>query len=211
MSRIGADNMLFGFHKTITNEQKDLLELILAPTEEVQIIFIDALAGTGKTQAAVMGAKLRQKKLRYIFAGGVNEDDLGYLPGEKFEKEAPYLTPLKQALTKIRDDASKINTLSGWVVAHSDTYERGVTYEDETVIIEEAQNYTMHKLRKIITRCSDSCKVIVIGNMKQCDLKDPSDSGFHPYYSHSFGERWTRRATLTHNFRGRLAQWADEI
>ena len=202
--------MLFGYYNSITGEQYDLLQAIAAPTEQVQVIFIDAEAGTGKTFMSVMGAKLRQKRLRYIFTA-VNEDDLGYLPGEKSEKEMPYLAPLQQALSKIREDASKINQGTYWVTAHSDSYERGKTYEDETIIIDEAQNFTKHKLRKIITRCADSCKVIVIGNLKQTDLPDPKDSGLQDYVDHSYGYSWIQRHYLTVNFRGRVAKWADEI
>jgi phosphate starvation-inducible protein PhoH and related proteins len=204
------DSMLFGFHRSITDEQRSLLKAILAPTEEAQIIIVEASAGTGKTLISAMGAKLRGKKMRYIFSP-VNEDELGYLPGELNEKEAPYLAPLKQALLKLRDDPSKINNGTFWVSAHSHVYERGVNYEDETVIIEEAQNFTLHQLRKILTRCADSCKVILIGNDKQIDLCDTSLSGFKPYRDYSYGESWIKRINLTTNFRGRISSWADNI
>jgi phosphate starvation-inducible PhoH-like protein len=205
------DSLLFGFHNTITDEQYALLQAIVAPTEEVQLIIVEAQAGTGKTFISTMGAKLRKKKMRYIFAP-VNEDELGYLPGELHEKEAPYLSPVKQAILKLREDPSKVvNTATGWVNAHSHTYERGVNYEDETIIIEEAQNFTLHQLRKIITRCADSCKIIIIGNLKQCDLTNPTLSGFKPYIDHSYKIPWVKQMQLTHNFRGRVAQWGDEI
>jgi predicted ribonuclease YlaK len=208
---IPADNMLFGYRSSITDEQYDLLQAILAPTEEIQLIIVEAQAGTGKTFISTMGAKLRKKRMRYIFAP-TNEDILGFLPGELGEKEAPYLSPVKQAVLKLREDPTKaINTMNGWISAHSHTYERGVNYEDETIIIDEFQNFTTHQLRKIITRCADNCKVILIGNSKQCDLADPSLSGLKPYIDHSYGERWIQRLRLTHNFRGRLAQWGDEI
>lgn len=204
------DSLLFGYHNTITDEQFAVLNAIVAPTEEVQIIILEAQAGTGKTFISTMGAKLRGKKMRYIFAP-VNENDMGYLPGEKFEKEAPYLSPVKQALLKLRENPEKINTLGGWVEAHSHSYERGVNYENETVVIDEFQNFTVHQLRKIITRCADSCKVILIGNSRQCDLPKPEQSGFQPYIDHSYDNPWIKRMQLTHNFRGRIAQWGDEI
>lgn len=211
---IPHDSMLFGFRDRITNEQYDLLTAILAPTEEIQIVIVEAQAGTGKTFISTMGAKLRAQqhkaKLKYIFSP-VNEDELGFLPGELFEKEAPYLAPLKQALTKLRDDPSKINSLTGWVEARSHVYERGVNYENETIIIDEAQNFTLHQLRKILTRASDSCKIIIIGNRKQCDLINPDQSGFQPYIDYSYGMPWIKRIHLTENFRGRVASWADEI
>lgn len=211
---IPKDSLLFGYAHTITDEQYKVLEAIIAPTDEVQIILLEAQAGTGKTFISTMGAYLRAQqykaKMRYIFAP-VNEDELGFLPGELYEKEAPYLSPVKQALLKLKCDPTKVNSGSFWVTAHSHVYERGVNYENETIIIDEAQNFTLHQLRKIITRCSDNCKIIIMGNIKQTDLRNPEDSGFKPYINHSYGHHWIKRFQLTHNFRGRVAQWADQI
>lgn len=212
--------LFFGLANTMTDEQWAYAELIALPPEQVRAIIIDAKAGTGKTQIAVAGAKLRGTKLRYIFAP-VNEEEQGYLPGDQIDKDKPYLGALHQSLTKIGETPSRaivdprVNDFmnaNAWVYAHSHTFERGKTYEDETVIIDEAQNFTKPQLRKILTRCADSCKVILIGNMKQCDLNDPSSqSGFEEYSYHLLQKPWAKRAYLNTNFRGELAQWADEI
>jgi phosphate starvation-inducible protein PhoH and related proteins len=213
------DNMLFGYRSTMTEEQHEMLDLILAPTKEVQVVIVEAEAGTGKTLISTMGSKLRGKNMRYIFAP-VCEDEQGYLPGDQVEKSEPYVAPLKQALEKINEDPSnaifdprlnKFMNSKAWVFAHPHTYERGVNYEDETVVIDEAQNFTKHQLRKILTRCLDSTKVILIGNIKQCDLEDILQSGFEPYMKHGFSKNWIRKVELTHNFRGRTAKWADSI
>ena len=54
------------------------------------------------------------------------------------------------------------------------TFERGVNYENKVVIIDEAQNYYLDELKKVLTRCHDNCKVIVIyfisKNRKNNDL-----------------------------------------
>jgi predicted ribonuclease YlaK len=213
------DNLLFGFKSTVTDEQFNFLKLIVAPTEEVQIIFVDAGAGMGKTLISTMGAKLRGRNLRYIVAP-VQEGAQGFLPGDLIEKSKPYLTPIEQALVKLKEkpkDAifdTRLNEFmnhKAWVFAHPHTFERGVNYENETVVIDEAQNFTKHELRKLITRCNDNCKIIIIGNLKQCDLKDPSESGLLPYFNYSQGQDWIKHVELTKNFRGRVAQWADAI
>lgn len=213
------DNMLFGFKETITEEQSELLNLILAPVEEAQIIICEAEAGTGKTQIATIGAKLRQKNMRYIFAP-VQEGAQGFLPGDLVEKSKPYVTPIEQALIKIKEDPdkaifdSRLNKFmnqNAWVFAHPHTFERGTNYEDETIIIDEAQNFTKHDLRKVLTRIHDNCKVIITGNLKQCDLQDVSLSGFAPYVTHSNHIDWIKHVKLTKNFRGRVANWADNI
>jgi phosphate starvation-inducible protein PhoH and related proteins len=211
------DNMYFGFRDSMTTEQHDMLNAILAPIKEIEVVIVEAEAGTGKTQIATIGAKLRGKEARYIFAP-VCEDEQGFLPGDQVEKSDPYVAPLKQALKKIGEDTSAIfdprlnqfMNSKAWIHAHPHTYERGVNYEDETVIIDEAQNFTTHQLRKILTRCVNS-KVIIIGNVKQCDLEDVTLSGFEPYMYHASPIDWITKINLTHNFRGRLAKWADSI
>lgn len=219
MSKRKDNSLLFGMYDTVTQEQEHFLDLIAAPLIDIQIIIIDALAGTGKTQMAIAGAKLRNKPLRYIFAP-VEEDTQGFLPGDLITKSEPYTGALKQALIKINEDPSKVihdprvndfMNKDAWVYAHPHTFERGKNYEDETVIIDEAQNFTEHELRKVLTRCIDSCKVIVLGNVKQCDLDNISKSGFEPYMYHAKGYDWIKKIELTHNFRGRVAQWADSI
>jgi predicted ribonuclease YlaK len=213
------NNLLFGFAHTMTGEQWTLYDYIIAPVEHTQIIFVEAEAGTGKTQIATIGAKMRGVNARYIFAP-VAEGAQGFLPGDRVEKDEPYLAPIKEALRKIREEDAIIDprlswisshNRTAWMHAHSHTYERGRTYENETIIIDEAQNFTLHELRKVLTRCADSCKVIVIGNTKQCDLADKHQSGFEPFMFHACFAEWTAKVKLTKNFRGRVAQWADAI
>lgn len=213
------DSMLFGFHSTITDEQQDFLDLILEPVSKTQIIIVEAQAGTGKTQIATIGAKLRGTNMRYIFAP-VQEGAQGFLPGDIVDKSRPYTAPVEQALIKINEDPQRVmfdprlNTFmnsTAWVNSHPHTFERGKNYEDETVVIDEAQNFTKDELRKTITRCADSCKIIITGNIKQCDLLDKTLSGFEPYIYHSKGLPWIKKIELNHNFRGRVAQWADSI
>jgi phosphate starvation-inducible protein PhoH len=83
--------------------------------------------------------------------------------------------------------------------------------EDAVVVIDEAQNMTKHELKKILTRCHDSCLVFVIGHQFQIDLKNPSKSGFEPYLEHVEKTDIATICTLTKNFRGKISNWADSI
>jgi predicted ribonuclease YlaK len=78
-------------------------------------------------------------------------------------------------------------------------------------VIDEAQNFTVSELRKILTRIHDNCKVIVIGHDGQCDLKNPQLSGFTRYIEHFREESYVGVVKLSKNFRGRLANKADEL
>jgi phosphate starvation-inducible protein PhoH len=202
------------FGLKLTDEQRAVADSIF----DNQLTFINAPAGTGKTTIAVGCAKLLRKPLNYVFAP-VNEKALGYLPGDLKDKERVYLTPLYDALeaigenihTSIFDErlSEQLNR-AAWVNTKSHVYLRGSNFNHSiTTIIDEAQNFTKAELRKVLTRAKEG-KVIVIGNMRQCDI-NPALSGFEPYMNHLGKKEYARVLQLTHNFRGQIAKDADEI
>lgn len=202
------------FGLTLTDEQREVADNIF----DRQLTIIEAEAGTGKTTVAVGCAKLLRKKANYVFAP-VNEKILGFLPGDIKEKEKVYLTPLLDALEEIGENINTaifderlqpaLNT-AAWIHTKSHVYLRGSNYKNGiTTIIDEAQNFTLPELRKTLTRAKDG-KVIMIGNMKQCDI-DPRKSGFPAYIDLFRSKDYAGIFTLTQNFRGQLAKDADSI
>lgn len=202
-------NYLYG--KQLTDEQKAVIEA----TAKYKVIFMNAEAGTGKTWLVTAIAKSLGKKMHYIFAP-VLQDVLGLLPGTQTEKEAPFLLPLRDAVLSIEKNEKAIfNPIEfspfAWIFPSSHTYWRGGNIEDSVVVIDEAQNMTTSELRKILTRCHDSCLVFVIGHVGQIDLKNPSKSGFQPYLDHASVSDFVTVCHLTKNFRGKISKWADSI
>lgn len=199
----------------LTNEQREYLDSIF----DNQLTIVNAKAGTGKTTLAVGAAKILKKPLYYIFSP-VEEDALGYTPGDVEEKESKYIQPLLDALKEINEDhrfalyrtenPEHIQKVA-WVYAKSHVFARGTNIKNATVIIDEAQNYTKGELKKVLTRIHDSCKVIMIGHDGQNDLDQPEKSGFVPYLEHYRDEPYSKVVKLTVNFRGKLAQHADEL
>src|SRR5690606_37220307 len=140
------DNLLFGFAPKLTDEQREYVDSIF----DNKVTIVNAKAGTGKTTLAVAVAKLLDKPMYYTFAP-VEEDALGYTPGDVEEKESKYIVPLIDALTEIREDPRLaiyrdsnpdfINE-GAWVVAKSHVFMRGTNLKNCTLIIDEAQNMT---------------------------------------------------------------------
>ncbi|KQL18832.1 PhoH family protein [Cytobacillus solani] len=210
-----SNNMLFGFEPLLTEEQRAYVDSIF----DNQLTIVNAKSGTGKTTLAVACAKLLGKPLIYTFSP-VEEGSLGFTPGTVEEKESKYTQPLLDALIEIREDPrfaikseknpDMINE-GAWIIAKSHTFVRGTNIKDSVLIVDEAQNFTRGELKKLLTRVHDTTKVIVIGHDKQIDLKDPKKSGFAPYIEHFRDEPYANVLELTKNFRGRLAQHADEL
>ena len=180
---------------------------------------MNAKAGTGKTTLAVAAAAVLGKPIVYTFAP-VQEGSLGFTPGTQEEKEAKYIAPLLDALSEINEDPrlalyreSNPDFMNEhtWIKAMSHVFMRGTNIKDSTLIIDEAQNMTRGDLKKVLTRVHDSTTVIMIGHTEQCDLSNPSKSGFTPYIEHFKDEPYAKVIELTKNFRGKLASKADEL
>jgi phosphate starvation-inducible protein PhoH and related proteins len=210
------NNLLFGFEPKLTNEQREYVDSIF----DNQLTIVNAKSGTGKTTLAVACAKIIGKPLIYVFSP-VEEKKMGFRPGTQQEKEREYLTPLKDALLEIGENPDKviydpdnIEAMKAghvWVYPMSHTFARGINLKDKTVILSESQNYTRGDLKKTLTRIHDTCGVIIEGHTGQCDLPDPIKSGFAPYIEHFRNEPYCKVIELSVNFRGKLAQHADNL
>lgn len=224
--RLPKDILLFGLATKMTAEQKVFADAIYS--DESDIVFCNAAAGTGKTTVSVALAKLLKDEgryrdgLLYVF-NPVEENKMGFRPGTQCEKEKEYTVPLDNALIEIGEQPAKARWVpdnaqenrkrldSAWVEATTHIFARGTNQKNKVIIIDEAQNWTIAQLRKMLTRCHDSCKVIVIGHTGQCDLPNPADSGFEFYLEHFRNEPRAAVCTLTQNFRGWMARHADAI
>ena len=217
---MAVEDMSTFYGLTLDDEQKAYIKTI----EEKPITFVDAMAGTGKTTLAVGMANILVKRGNYdkiIYVRcPCEEQTQGYLPGTVTEKSAVYFEALYDAMitcginpyTSLADSEDSIATCASYhyIFPITDTFTRGVNFSRAVVIVDEAQNFTFAKLKRVLTRVKDDCKVIVIGHSGQIDLYNELDSGFAPYLG------WARKFSklcgvcmLTTNYRGEISKWAD--
>ena len=155
------------------------------------------------------------------------EQRQGFLPGGQEEKTAPYIQPLMDALITLGLDPSKVIASEDNIMAMKngtafiefvpDTFLRGTNISNRVVIVEEAQNFYGDLLKKTLTRIHDSCKIIIIGQIAQCDLvKNPERSGFGRYLE-AFrktiedGETRAQICELHTNHRGWFSTFCDDV
>ena len=167
---------------------------------ENQLILCHGIAGTGKTYVSIY------KALQDVLRRGTgydkliiinptvdvgNEDKLGYLPGELDKKIQQYNESTFTILDKIvgKDKAAKM--------VHDDKIEigvlnflRGVNLENCYVILDEAQNVSPMQIKTLMTRISDNCKMIIQGDMSQCDKYKAN--GVVNYEMSGFYDVWFR-------------------
>ena len=220
-----ADNKLpknMFFNMILDEEQIAFVEAIKDPGKS--IVFCDAPAGTGKTTLAMGAARLLVQDKRNELEGIVyivspyGEQKQGYLPGSITEKSEVYYEPAYQAMIEVGmnpnvDVYSESMTArkkdEAYVKMLTHTYLRGTNMQNKVVILDESQNYTVPELKKVLTRCHDSCKVIVIGHTGQIDIQ--GKSGFYRYLVHFEGNEKCAVCKLTTNHRGWLSTYADAL
>lgn len=207
---------------TLDSEQMNFAEAIWNP--DIDIVFCNSKAGTGKTTVATGVANLLTEYKRYdgivYIMSPYGERKQGWLPGTLTEKSSVYFEAFYQALINCNvnphtaiNDESMVNQKNGtgYITCITDTYLRGTNLNNVVVIIDEAQNYTVPQLKKTLTRVGSNAKVIVIGHELQCDLDSVEDSGFMTYLKHFEGKERAAVCELTTNHRGWISQWADEV
>ena len=210
------------YNLTLDDEQLAFANAIWDPN--IDIVFCNSVAGTGKTTIAAGVANMlalygRYSCIVYIMAP-YGERKQGYLPGDLTEKSQVYFEAFMQALQTCNvNTITAINSESmvnqkngtGYITCITDTYLRGTNLNDAVVIIDEAQNATTAQLKKILTRVGNDTKVVVIGHDQQCDIDDPSRSGFVRYITHFLGQKRCAVCELHENHRGWISRHADEL
>ena len=193
--------------------------------EDVEILFSDSRAGTGKTfitVACCYADFLNHNKNMYFVSAPVS-DDIGALPGSKFSKESVFFSGLYDALDELglassaifesvenEDNITKDMFNVCWVHAISHVHMRGANVNCN-LICEESQNFKRNELKKVLTRVKEGSTVCVVGSSIQIDLKNESKSGFVPYLEHFKKYPEARFHTLNQNFRSRLSNFADDF
>lgn len=206
----------------LDDEQLAFANAIWSP--DYDIVFCNATSGTGKTTIAMGVANMLVRYGRYDGILGVvspcEEARQGYLPGDITQKSAVYFEPFYQAMITCNmnpdndiSDEAMINEKDGtaFVKLITHTYTRGSTFQNRVVILDEFQNFAFRDAKKILTRCSDTTKLIVCGHDGQCDLADPGQSGFLPYLRHFAPEKRCAVCQLTTNHRGWISSHADQL
>ncbi len=140
-------------------------------------------AGTGKTYLAMAMAvaALREEKVaRIILTRPAVEagEALGFLPGDLYEKIAPYLRPLHDALHDMMPaDEIQRNTERGVIEIAPLAYMRGRTLNNAFIILDEAQNATAEQMFMFLTRLGFNSRAVVTGDPTQVDLPKNRPSG----------------------------------
>lgn len=140
-------------------------------------------AGTGKTFLAVAAAveayeAHQVNKLILVRPAVEAGEKLGFLPGSLKDKVDPYLRPLYDALYEILP-VRQVDLMleDGTIEVAPIAFMRGRTLKNSFVIMDEAQNTTSTQRMMFLTRLGNNSKMVVNGDLSQCDLPKHVKSG----------------------------------
>jgi phosphate starvation-inducible PhoH-like protein len=165
--------------KPRTRGQKRYLEAIR--THDVTIAI--GPAGTGKTylaMAAAVSALLNKEVNRVILTRPAVEagENLGFLPGDMYQKVHPYLRPLYDALYSMLDTERVQRLIERETIEVAPlAFMRGRTLDQAFAILDEAQNTTMEQMKMFLTRMGGHTRAVVTGDITQIDLPKGVKSG----------------------------------
>lgn len=206
------------------DEQIFAVDALLRP--EIQLVALTGVAGTGKTLLALASAIAQAANYKQILLSRpvipLQNQEMGFLPGDVNEKLAPYMLPLYDNLAVIKnktkiptkeyaqiEEMQKSETLQITPLA----YIRGRSLSDTFFIIDEAQNLTPHEIKTIITRAGEGTKLVFTGDIFQIDSPylDARSNGLSYLCDKMFGQDIFAHVNLVKGERSRLAEIAGSL
>ena len=141
--------------------------------DNVKILYVGGKYGTGKTFITHNYAikELEEEKIQKIVyvpnnAYTQNSMELGFLPGDAYEKILPSIGPLV--------DLVGIDQINKWMQKEKleivpIAYMRGRNFDDSIVLVSEAENLTDEHIKLLIARCGKNTKIYLDGDIQQSD------------------------------------------
>ena len=182
---------------------------------------VDAIAGSGKTTLSLMVAlemlsKNEVNKIVYLRLPSARSLSQGFLPGTAQEKESILMQALYDAFGELGVQSQVVEAMvdDGTLAMCSDLGLRGTNIKNAFLIFDEVQESQISDLQLCLTRCHDTCKVVLAGHSAQRDNKQKlicGMSAFQLYSMHLSKKPFANSCELQINYRGKLSQHADQI
>ena len=177
------DVIIYGINGKPISPRNNNQALLVKSFRENDLTFALGPAGTGKTYIAIALAvkALKNKEVRKIILSrpAVEAGEkLGFLPGDMKDKIDPYLQPLYDALEDMIPAVKLKEYMEGGTIQIAPlAFMRGRTLNDAVIVLDEAQNTTVHQIKMFLTRLGMNAKMIITGDATQIDLPRTVQSG----------------------------------
>ena len=159
-------------------------KLVVDSIKNNEITIVSGLPGTGKTYWACAEAlkliKTKPKYKKILLVKSVIQlpgEELGFLPGDLKDKLDPYMISFIDNFEKIIGESltNKLREL-GLIQIQPLAFVRGRSIDNTIIVVDEAQNISIQNMRTLMTRIGDNSKMVILGDVKQKDIKNPKNS-----------------------------------
>lgn len=142
-------------------------------------------AGTGKTFVSVAYALALLRKLQNRFkkiylvksVTTLKGEEVGFLKGDLREKIEPFMWSYFINMEKIIQKNAITQLLEEDIIRPFPlAYMRGASLDDCIIIADEMQNVSLDNSRTLLTRIGSNCKLILLGDINQVDMKNKEES-----------------------------------
>ncbi|MDR0693911.1 MAG: PhoH family protein, partial [Prevotellaceae bacterium] len=162
------------------SEQTFAMDALMRP--DIPLVALTGIAGTGKTLLALAAALAQEAGFEQILLARpvipLQNQEIGFLPGDVDEKIGPYMLPLfdnlgfiKSRFRSSQKEYTRIEELlkTQKLKISPLAYIRGRSLSNIFFIVDEAQNLTPHEVKTIITRVGEGTKLVFTGDIQQID------------------------------------------
>ena len=199
-------------------EQKFALDLLTRP--DIPLATLTGLAGSGKTFLTLMAALsgLYDKKYEKIVLTRTLQPvgkDIGFLPGDVNDKLDPWIGSIVDNYQHYFKDLTYFELMrkKGQIEVSPLAFIRGRTFNNTFLIVDEAQNATIHELKTIITRVGENSKIVLLGDIGQIDTPyiDSLSNGLTIVIEKLKNEKLAGHVCLLKGERSELATLASKV
>lgn len=199
-------------------EQSFAIDALMQP--DIPLVTLTGIAGSGKTFLTLMAAMdgaMSKKYNRIIISRSLQTvgNDIGFLPGDLNEKMDPWLAPIKDNFQTMFNDITYFEAMKdkGQIEVAPLAFIRGRSFNDSFVIVDEAQNATVHELKTLITRVGKNSKIVLLGDTDQIDTPyiDKVSNGLSIIVDRFKKTNLSAHVHIQHGQRSKLATMASNI
>lgn len=192
--------------------QKVALHFLL--DENVFIVSVSGIAGTGKTLLCLMAAQeLVPHTFHRLVIFRPNHElgkELGFLPGDVDQKFNPWRKAIEDNLHLLEISSGQHELV---YTVEPINFVRGRTFHNTLIVVDDAQNLTPKEVKTLCTRVGPGSKIIFNGDPDQVDTPylDPFSNGLSYLIERFKGHCRFAHITLTECERSEVSAMAAEL
>lgn len=188
--------------------------------DQIPLVTLTGLAGSGKTFLTLMSAIEALDQNRYeriIVTRNIQPvgREIGYLPGGLEEKMAPWMSPLMDNFRHHFKDKTYFEIMmdKGLIEIAPLSFIRGRTFSNSFIIVDEAQNASIHELKTVITRIGENSKIVLMGDTDQIDTPylNKESNGLAIVIDRMKNSKHSAHIHLKRGERSELATYASKV